>query len=228
MSLTITYLGHSGVLLEARGTRVAIDPFLTGNPVAVHDPKTLKVDAVCVTHGHSDHLGDAIPIAKASNAPLFSSWEVCEYAAEQGCSKTEPGNPGGQINTPWGFVAFVRADHSSSFQGRALGNPMGLMVSLHGTVVYHLGDTGLFSDLKLIGELYAPSLACIPVGDRFTMGPRLGTIAAEFIGAPHVLPIHYNTWPPIAQSLDSFTPRGITVHALKPGQSLELPPRGSR
>ncbi|MBX3365150.1 MAG: metal-dependent hydrolase [Phycisphaeraceae bacterium] len=222
MPLTVTFLGHSAVLLDSGDTRLVIDPFLTGNPNAPFGQDKLHVHAVALTHGHSDHFGDTIDIARRCDATVYASWEICEFCGEHGLTRLEPGNAGGRINAPWGWVAFTQAFHSSSYQGRYMGQPMGVVVHLGGVTVYHCGDTGLFTDMKLLGEIYRPALACIPIGDRFTMGPELASRAAELIGAPKALPVHYNTFPPIQQDTAAFKPQGVHVHALKPGASIVL------
>lgn len=224
--LEITYLGHSAVVLDDGAHRLAIDPFITGNPLAPARPglraDDIRVNAIAVTHGHADHVGDTVAIAKRTGATVFCAWEVHEYLQEQGVRATEPGNAGGRIDAPWGFVAFVQAFHSSSFEGRYMGQPMGAVVRMGGRTVYHCGDTALFSDMRLIGEVYRPDVACIPVGDRFTMGPELATRAAEFIGAGVAIPIHYKTFGLLAQSCRGFSPRGVRVQELAPGASLRL------
>jgi L-ascorbate metabolism protein UlaG (beta-lactamase superfamily) len=171
-----------------------------------------------VTHGHGDHLGDTVAIARATGATVFGSWELCNYLTEQGVQTTEPGNAGGRIRAPWGWVAFTPAVHSSSHEGRYLGSPLGAVVHVGGTTVYHCGDTGLFSDLRLMGELYQPDVALIPAGDRFTMGPELATRAAEWIGATVSIPMHYDTWPLIAVDIAAFAPRGTRVVLPRPGE----------
>jgi L-ascorbate metabolism protein UlaG (beta-lactamase superfamily) len=225
MSVTITYFGHSAFALEAGGARVLIDPFFTGNPLAEKAGivgSEQRADAIVLTHGHGDHLGDTVPIAKRTGATVFCAWEIHEYLHEQGVTKTEPGNPGGRIEAPWGWVAFTQAFHSSSFNGRYMGQPMGAVVCMGGRTVYHCGDTGLFSDMKLLGEIYRPDVAMVPIGDRFTMGPALATRAAELISAPLVIPVHYKTFGLLRQDAAGFAPRGVEVRELAAGESLKL------
>lgn len=219
MPADITFLGHSGFLFSDGEHTLAVDPFLTGNPKAVHTPSEIKCTHIALTHGHADHFGDTIELAKANNAPVFAAFEITEYLGEQGLTNLEPGNPGGKIIAPFGFVAFTQAFHSSSYEGRYMGMPCGLVVNIGGVTIYHCGDTALFSDMKLIGELYKPDVACIPIGDRFTMGPEQATRAAEMIGAKVAIPIHYNTWPPIEQDPSSFCPRGVEVKVLSAGET---------
>jgi len=221
MSVTLTYLGHAGVLIEAGDQAVAIDPFLTGNPVAVHKPEQIKCQSIALTHGHQDHVGDTVAIAKANGAMVYGAFELCNFLAEQGC-EVSPGNPGGRIDTDFGWVAFTQAFHSSSYDGQYMGMPCGVVVNIGGAMVYHCGDTALFSDMKLIGEIYKPDVACVPVGDRFTMGPELGAKAAEFIGAKVAIPVHYKTWPLLAQDISAFAPQGVQVRELAPGETFEI------
>ena len=219
MPVDITFLGHSGFLFSDRQHTLAVDPFLTGNPKAVHKPSEIRCTHIALTHGHADHFGDTIELAKSNNAPVFAAFEITEYLGEQGVTNVEPGNPGGKIAASFGFVAFTQAFHSSSYEGRYMGMPCGLVVNIGGVTIYHCGDTALFSDMKLIGELYKPDVACIPIGDRFTMGPEQATLAAEMIGAKVAIPIHYNTWPPIEQDPASFRPKGVEVKVLEAGET---------
>ena len=218
MTLTLTYFGHAGFSLTDGRHTLVIDPFLTDNPVAVHKPADIRCDYIALTHGHSDHLGDTVAIAKRTNATVIAAFEICNYLGEQNITNTEPGNPGGRIMTPFGWVAFTQAFHSSSFEGRYLGMPCGIVARIGDTTVYHCGDTGIFGDMRLIGEIYQPDVALIPIGDRFTMDPALATRAAEMIAPKVAIPIHYDTWPPIAQDPAQFAPKGIEVHAMKPGE----------
>jgi L-ascorbate metabolism protein UlaG (beta-lactamase superfamily) len=219
MPITLTYLGHSGFLVEGGGQSVAIDPFLTGNPVAKHKPDQIKCGHIVLTHGHADHVGDTVQIAKANNATLYAVYEICEYLGTRGVARSEPGNTGGRIETPFGWVAFTQAFHSSSYEGRYMGMPCGVVVNIAGVTLYHCGDTALFSDMKLLGEIYRPDVACIPVGDRFTMGPELGAKAAELIKPKVAVPIHYKTWPLLAQDISAFRPSGVEVKELEPGET---------
>lgn len=222
MPLTITYLGHSGFLIDSGRHAIAVDPFLSGNPVAKHKPDDIRCSAIALTHGHSDHFGDTIPIARRNQATVYSVWEIYEYLTEKGLTRLEPGNPGGKIKTDFGFIAFVQAFHSSSYEGRYMGNPCGLIIHIAGHTIYHCGDTGLFSDMKLIAEIYKPDVAMIPCGDRFTMGPELASMAAEFIRPKVAIPIHFNTFPPITVDIAQFRPKGVEVKVMKPGESLSL------
>lgn len=222
MSLEITYLGHSGFVFSDGRHAVAVDPFLTGNPLARHKPEQIRCQYIALTHGHEDHLGDTLEIARRNDATVIACWEITQYLAEQGLSRLEPGNTGGRISTDFGWVAFTRADHSASYSGRYMGNPCGLMLHLGGVTVYHCGDTALFSDMKLLGELYRPQIACIPIGDRFTMGPELASRAAEWIRPKVAIPIHYKTFDLLRQTAEGFAPAGVEVRELSPGESWRM------
>jgi L-ascorbate metabolism protein UlaG (beta-lactamase superfamily) len=220
MAVKLTFIGHAAFLVSDGRHTVAIDPFLTDNPVATMKPQDVSCKFIALTHGHSDHFGDTIAIAKSNDATVYAAFEIYQYLSERGVN-AEPGNPGGKIVTEFGWVAFTQAFHSSSYEGQYMGMPCGVVVHLGGVTVYHLGDTGLFSDLKLIGELYQPDIALVPVGDRFTMGPELATKAAEWIKPKVAVPMHYATWPLLLPDASGFTPDGIEVKVMDPGQSWE-------
>ncbi|MGD8727184.1 MAG: metal-dependent hydrolase, partial [Gemmatimonadales bacterium] len=209
----------AGFLLSDGTHAVAIDPFLTGNPVATIVPEDVHCQSIVLTHGHADHLGDTAAIAKANKATVYAANEICEYLGEQGIS-CEPGNPGGKISGPFGWVAFTQAFHSSSYNGQYMGMPCGAIVHIGGKTVYHLGDTSLFGDMKLLGEIYQPDIALIPIGDRFTMGPELGTRAANMINPKVAVPMHFGTWPLLVSDTTGFEPdAGITVKTMAPGET---------
>lgn len=223
MSLDVTFLGHSGFIFDDGTRRLLVDPFLTGNPVSVHKPEEVKCDYVALTHGHGDHIGDTVAIAKRNNATVIGSFEIGEYMGEQGIESVESGNPGGTIPTDFGSVTFTHAFHSSSYQGRYLGMPCGLIIRMGGHTIYHAGDTGLFGDMKLIAELYQPDVALLPIGDRFTMDAALATKAAEWIAPKYAVPIHFKTFPLLAQDSKGFTPKGVEVKEMASGDVWTVP-----
>ncbi|MFQ5704698.1 MAG: metal-dependent hydrolase [Gemmatimonadales bacterium] len=218
MAITLTFLGHAGFLVGDGNYTVALDPFLTGNPVATMKPEGVDCSHIVLTHGHADHLGDAVAIATRNDAAVIAAFEITEFLGEQGC-RCDPGNPGGKIDTDFGWVAFTQAFHSSSYEGRYMGMPCGVIVHLGGATVYHCGDTALFGDMKLIGEIYEPDIALIPIGDRFTMGPELASRAAEWIHPKVAIPMHYKTWPLLVPDASGFVPKGVEVKLMEPGES---------
>ena len=224
MPITLTFHGQSCFLLDDGTHSLLIDPFFTDNPVAIIEAKDIECTHVAVTHGHFDHFADCEGIAKANEATVYAAFEICEYLGEQGHDKCEPGNPGGRIETPFGGISFTPAIHSSSFQGRYMGMPCGFMIEFGGAVIYHAGDTAMFTDMDLLGQIYQPDLAMFPIGDRFTMGPEMAAAAAEMIGAPTAIPMHYNTWPPIEVDVSRFSPEDINVLVMEPGDTVDLSP----
>lgn len=221
MGISITFLGHAGFLLSDGTHTVAIDPFLTGNPVATMKPDEVKCQSIVLTHGHADHLGDTVAIAKANDATVFGAFEIVEYMGEQEI-QGEPGNPGGKITADFGWVAFTQAVHSSSYNGRYMGMPCGAVVHMGGVTVYHLGDTGIFGDMKLLGEIYRPDIALVPTGDRFTMGPDLATRAVEMIKPKVAIPMHFGTWPLLLPDASGFEPKGVEVKEMEPGETWQF------
>jgi L-ascorbate metabolism protein UlaG (beta-lactamase superfamily) len=192
---------------------VLIDPFLNGNPSFTGDAKEAAsgVTHVLVTHGHNDHVGDAISICKESGAMLVAAAEIADWAWGQGIKNINPGNHGGSVDCGGFSVAFVNALHSSSWTnqdgtGIYLGNPLGLVVTAPGEpVLYHMGDTGIFGDMALIAESYQPEIGLVPIGDRFTMGAKLAALACKrYFKFRRIVPMHYATFPLLDQNADKF------------------------
>lgn len=227
--MKITYYGHSALLVETGEVKVIIDPFLSGNPNSGISPADISVDAVLLTHGHSDHLGDAVQIAKQNDCPIFAVFELAEYCRMKG-AKVKHMNIGGSYLNDGMTVKFTQAFHSSSIQeGDSwiyAGQPAGILLTLEGKTIFHAGDTALFSDLRLIGERNSIALAALPIGDMLTMGPDDALLAARWLRANKVIPLHYNTLPEIAQDGEDFCDRlrqeGVEGFALKAGESIEL------
>ncbi len=225
MSVTVTYFGHAAFTLSDGTHTVAIDPFFSGNPLAEAaglTKESINPTHIALTHGHVDHVGDTLEIATRCSSQVIGAFEICEWVAEQGYEAVNPGNPGGRFDTDFGWIAFTQAFHSSSYEGRYMGMPCGLVVNLGGKTIYHAGDTGLFSDMALIGELYTPDLAILPIGDRFTMGPEHASRAAEMIKPGLTVPCHFGTWDLIDVDPSRFAPKGIPVKVLEVGGSFEL------
>jgi L-ascorbate metabolism protein UlaG (beta-lactamase superfamily) len=227
--MKITYYGHSAVLVEEAGKRIIVDPFLTGNPKATVQAEDIQVDAVLLTHGHADHVGDAVDIAKRNDCPVIAVYELAEYCASQG-AKVHHMNIGGSYNFDGFRVKFTLAFHSSSLtvdgQTVYMGEPAGILLTVGGKIFFHAGDTALFGDMRLIGEMNSIDAAVLPIGDSLTMGPEDALLAAQWLRASRVIPVHYNTFPGIEQDGDAFCDRlhkeGIVGKALKPGESLEF------
>lgn len=206
--MKITFLGHAGLLVEGAGKRVAIDPFLNGNPKAVMRADELEVDAIVLTHGHQDHASDASAIALANNCPIIAVVELAQLLAATG-AQTMGMNTGGTYHlTDTISMKYTQAFHSSSFivDGVAhyAGQAQGVLLTMGDKTLYHLGDTALFSDIKLIGDLHTIDVAAVPIGDHFTMGPKEALLASKWTGARSIIPIHFNTFPPIRQSGEQF------------------------
>lgn len=218
--MKITWIGHSAVKLEGSKT-VFIDPFISGNPVATMGlDKVTKADVVVVTHDHGDHIGDAYAICKKTGATLVAIYEIAEAAQNQG-AKAEGMNVGGSVNVGGVVVSLVPAFHTGGLGGTAVG----AVVEMDNKKVYHAGDTGLTMEMQLIGEMYTPDLAFLPIDGRFNMGPRLAAKAVELLKVPKTVPIHYDTFPLVHSSPEEFKKlvgNNSQVIILKPGEFVEL------
>jgi len=216
-----TWLGHAAWELDG-SRRIYIDPFLDENPKASKKAKDVtKADVVVVSHDHFDHVADAVPICKRTGATLVATYDLAVSLAEKHGIKAEGMNIGGTMTVEGVEVSLVLAFHTAE-----KGHPTGTVIRLDGKTIYHAGDTCLFGDMKIIGEFFAPiDLALIPIGDRFTMGPPSAAKAVEWLRPRRVVPMHYDTWPPIAQDPRSFKELvgdRSEVVILEPGQSIEV------
>jgi L-ascorbate metabolism protein UlaG (beta-lactamase superfamily) len=210
--MQITWYGHSAFRLDFNGKVVLIDPFFTGNPAFVSDKAAAiaGVTHIVLTHGHFDHVGDTLDISANTGAPVITNYDLCMWLAAKGLQKFDPMNTGGTTDQGGFSVTLVRADHSSGdiVDGRPiyLGNPCGAIIKSHGEpTVYHMGDTDIFSDMGLIGEIHQPAIAMVPIGDRFTMSPSTAALAVKrFFNLDTVFPCHYGTFPIIEPNADKF------------------------
>lgn len=217
--MEIVYCGHSAFFIKG-SKKVFIDPFLSGNPSATISPQDIKeCDVVIATHDHPDHLGDAFDICKNTGATFVSQHELAVQAQEMGL-KAEGMNIGGTISVNGVKIHMTHALHTTK-----TGHPTGVIVTMDGHAIYHAGDTGLFFDMKLIGEMYKPEVALLPIGDRYTMGLTEALKAVEFIEPTYVIPMHYGTFPIIETDPEEFKNRVgelAKVIILKPGEKFEL------
>jgi L-ascorbate metabolism protein UlaG (beta-lactamase superfamily) len=210
--MQITWFGHSAFRLDFADTAVLIDPFFTGNPAFTSDkPAAIKgVSQIVLTHGHSDHVGDALDIAKSNGAIVTTNYDLGMWLVSKGLEKLNPMNTGGTTDLGGFTVTLVRADHSSGEMVNGtpiyLGNSCGAIIKVKGEpTVYHMGDTDIFSDMALIAEIHQPKIAMVPIGDRFTMTPVTAAIAVKrFFKLDTVIPCHYGSFPIIESNADKF------------------------
>ncbi len=205
MATRVQWLGHACLLFESDGTHVLVDPFLTGNPAAAARADQVPADFILISHGHGDHVGDAVAIAQRTGATVVCNYEISEWLQKQGLKKVHGQQHGGGHNYPFGRVKLTLAFHGSALpDGTYGGNPAGFLITFKdGRKVYDAADTGLFGDMRLIGE-EGIDLALLPIGDNFTMGPDDAVRAVKLLQPHKVVPIHFNTWDLIAQDATAW------------------------
>lgn len=227
--MKLTFYGHACFLLQTEESTIIIDPYLSQNPQAQVSPEDVSAEWVLVTHGHSDHLGDAVLIAEKNNATIITVTEVARYCGRQGV-KTHPMYIGGKYDFGDFTVKLTLALHGSSIGTdpvEYLGQPCGFLIFSGGKTIYYAGDTGLFGDMELIGRLHPIDVALLPIGDNFTMGPEDAVEAIRMLKPKHVVPMHYNTWDIVAQDPVKFKDTveketGISVTILEVGKYIEF------
>jgi L-ascorbate metabolism protein UlaG (beta-lactamase superfamily) len=202
--MDIRFLGHAACELSDGDTRILIDPFITGNPKATVSADELAPSVILLTHGHADHFGDTVDIAKRTGASVLAIVELADEISKEGIETFDP-NLGGTVTFEWGWVKLVPAWHTSTTPNGTVNTPAGLLVSFGGQLVYHVGDTCLFSDLQLIARRGDKvNVALVPIGGHYTMDRYDAVTACEFIAAETVIPIHYGTFPPIETDAEAF------------------------
>lgn len=217
------FLGHACFVIDTGSKKLIFDPFLTGNDKASTTPSKVHADYILLSHAHSDHFGDAVSIARMTGATVVAIPEVISLFPKT-VVNFQPMNLGGCCETDFGTVKMVQAFHSCGAPG---GIPCGFIVTFtNGPTVYYSGDTALFGDMKLFGDLFDIDYAILPIGDNYTMGPSDAILAAKFLKAKHVIPLHYNTWPVIAQNPETFREaaekENIDVIIVEPGEEIEM------
>ena len=233
--MKLTFLGHSAFRVETEETRILIDPFLTGNPKFDEAGRAAALDGlthIALTHGHADHVGDTIDIAKQTGATVIANADLATWLSKKGVGNVDPGNTGGTVHHTGFSMTWVQAFHSSASQdedgvSHDLGLPNGLVFHFEdGPTLYHMGDTDIFGDMALIEELHRPDIGIVPIGDRFTMGGAVAGLACKrFFNFKTIIPCHFGTFPIIDQTADAFVEAmdaGDAVMVMEPNSSLEL------
>jgi L-ascorbate metabolism protein UlaG (beta-lactamase superfamily) len=230
-SLSITWLGHATFLLRSPGgKRILLDPWVIGNPTSPESAKKLgELDLMLITHGHHDHTADAVSIGRSSGAHVVAPHEVSVWLGQKGLQHITGMNPGGTLKVLGLSITMVPAMHSSSVveddKVIYLGVATGYVITFEdGLTIYYSGDTSIFGDMRLIGEMYRPTMAFLPIGDLYTMGPEQAAKACELLGVKQVVPMHYGTFPALtgtpAKLRELVEPRGVQVLELKPGETV--------
>jgi L-ascorbate metabolism protein UlaG (beta-lactamase superfamily) len=221
--MEIRFLGHAAFALSDGDTTVLIDPFLTGNPKAAASADEVDATTILLTHGHADHIGDTVPIAKRTGATVLAIVELAGEIGEEGVDVRDP-NLGGTVNFDWGWAKLVPAWHTSTTPKGTVNTPAGLLINFKDTIVYHLGDTSLFSDLQLVGKRNPIDVALMCIGGHYTMDRFDGVDAAGLVGAKTVIPCHYGTFPPIETDAAQFKSE---VESATSSQVVVLEPGGT-
>lgn len=225
--MKITWYGHSAFLLAGRN-RVLVDPFITGNEKCPIKWNEIECDIICITHGHGDHIGDSIQIAKRNNATVVTIYEIAEYLSSQGVDSVGM-NIGGTLRLKDTSITMVQAHHSPGVSPSEFKHTGGVCAFIIDTErkVYHMGDTGIFSDIKLIREIWRPEIIMVPIGDLYTMGPSEAALAVSWLAPEYAIPMHYNTWPPIERNPEEFKKLvnekcNTKVIIMEPGETVEI------